>query len=145
MTSNSNPYKSPTSLGTGVRLPYPRRLISASCPVCGSILNRLRLVLPFARCSTCNRRIRLRNSAFASSLSTITAIICFASLLQFEATPRDNGLIFGIHALVFVSLGTLWFHCFGRPSLAGWFWHASPKSLSLEREKYHAETTENAG
>ncbi|EMI22457.1 hypothetical protein, membrane [Rhodopirellula maiorica SM1] len=59
-------------------------------------------------------------------------------MLQFEATPDSNGLIFGIHALVFVTLGTLWFHLFGQPALAGRFGNASQQTLARERDRFRA-------
>lgn len=117
----------------------PRRLASTRCPVCDEHLSRIRLVLPIARCCNCGRRIRLRSSWASSSLSTITAVACFASLMYFEATPDRNGLLFGVHALVFIFLGAVWFHLLGCPSLAGWLGHASQATLDRERAKYRAE------
>ncbi|QDV61155.1 hypothetical protein Mal65_02780 [Crateriforma conspicua] len=126
-----NPYATPSSppassaIDTGTR-----------CPVCNGALSRLRLVLPFSRCPTCHRRIRLRNSTRASFLSTLAAIGCFISLLQFEVTPDTNGWVFGIHALVFISLGTFWFHLYGEPALTGWIGNASREKLAQERDKF---------
>ncbi len=128
-----NPYSAPSSPPASTAHTARTR-----CPVCNGALSRLRLVLPFCRCPTCHRRIRLRNSTLASSLSTLTAIGCFVSLLQFEATPDSNGWIFSIHALAFVSLGGLWFHLFGKPALAGWIGNASQATLARERERFRA-------
>lgn len=73
-------------------------------------------------------------------MSTLTAIACVLSLMHFESTPSSNTTVFAIHALVFISLGTMWFHLFGRPSLVGWFGTASPQALEREREKFRAES-----
>ena len=135
-----NPYLSPSSEQMSAT-----RIARAECPVCRGSLSRIRLIFPFARCGTCNRRIRLRNSALASSLSTITAIGCFISLLLFEATPEKNAGIFCAHVVAFVLLGTLWFHLFGKPSLAWWLWHASPATLNRERQKFRDESNRIAG
>ena len=135
-----NPYLSPSSEQMSAT-----RIARAECPVCRGSLSRIRLIFPFARCGTCNRRIRLRNSAIASSLSTITAIGCFISLLLFEATPEKNAGIFCAHVVAFVLLGTLWFHLFGKPSLAWWLWHASPATLNRERQKFRDESNRIAG
>ena len=138
--SEPNPYLSPNS----EQIPTTRNA-RTECPVCLGSLSRIRLILPFARCSTCNRRIRLRNSTLASSLSTITAFGCFISLLLFEATPEKNSGIFVAHVVAFVLLGTLWFHLFGKPSLAWWLWHASAATLNREREKFLEESNRPAG
>ena len=135
-----NPYLSPSSEQMSAT-----RIARAECPVCRGSLSRIRLIFPFARCGTCNRRIRLRNSALASSLSTITAIGCFISLLLFEATPEKNAGIFCAHVVAFVLLGTLWFHLFGKPSLAWWLWHASPATLNRERQKFRDESNRISG
>jgi hypothetical protein len=59
--------------------------------------------------------------------------------MQFEATPTSRGLVFGLHGLIFVTLGTIWFHAFGRPSLAGWLGYASQATLDRERMKFRDE------
>jgi hypothetical protein len=65
--------------------------------------------------------------------------------MYFNATPDENGLMFAIHAFAFVLLGTLWFHLFGRPSLAGWIGHASQATLTRERDAFHAESNQDGG
>jgi len=59
--------------------------------------------------------------------------------MYFEATPESNGLLFGIHGLAFVTLGTIWFYVFGQPSLVGWLGDASRKTLDRERIKFNNE------
>ncbi|TWT56246.1 hypothetical protein [Allorhodopirellula solitaria] len=131
MTTQSNPYQPAAAepeaqRGTG----------SVRCPVCDQPMSRLRLVFPAAKCKNCRHRIRMRSSWRASSLSTITGAICLLSLVYFDATIGHNSPIFAIHAVVFVVLGTFWFHLFGNPALAGWFGYASQSTLERERLKY---------
>jgi hypothetical protein len=58
----------------------------------------------------------------------------------FEASPNQHELLFGVHILVFVAFGCLWFHMFGRPSLAGrWFGHATQATLERERQAFRNE------
>ena len=70
----------------------------------------------------------------------LTAIACSVSLLHFESAPGEGGMIFGTHAIIFIVLGALWFHLFGRPALAGRFGAASQLTLDRERAKFRAES-----
>ena len=129
---NENPYTAPNASDSVGSDKKP----STRCPVCGDAISRLRLVFPATRCRTCERRICLRSTWVSSSLSTVTAVACAASLIFVEA-PGGNGpaMLIG-HAAVFLLLGTTWFHLFGQPALAGWFGKASHATLAKERAKY---------
>ena len=136
---DQNPYSAPTSAD------YTAGSKSAlRCPVCDHTLSRLRLILPLARCSICLRRIRLRPSWKSSSLSTVTAVACFLSLLYVEWPGGNGPLIFGVHGLIFLALGTTWYHMYAYPALASWFGYASSESVARERQLYLNETDTNA-
>ncbi|PHQ32764.1 hypothetical protein CEE69_24435 [Rhodopirellula bahusiensis] len=134
LETEPNPYRSPTAQPIG-----SSRSGSTKCPVCHHPVNRSRFVLPGCNCDICGRRLRLKNSWKASSLSTLTAIACFLSMLYFRAIPPENGILFGIHAFAFLILGTLWFHLFGKPALSTWTGAASATALARERERFRSE------
>ncbi len=133
---NDNPYQTPSSLMTLAAVEKHK----APCPVCGYPLSRVRLTFPFARCSNCRRRMCLRRSWKSSTLSTLTAIVFFVSMSYFEAVPGSNGLLFAIHAVTFLALGTTWFHLFAQPSLAGRLGPASPVELVREKRRFLEES-----
>ncbi|KLU05063.1 putative transmembrane protein [Rhodopirellula islandica] len=72
-------------------------------------------------------------------MSTATAVVCFASMLFFEAVPTNKPLVFGVHVLVFLVCGTLWFHLWGRPTLKTWMGSASKTALARERARFQDE------
>lgn len=81
----------------------------------------------------------MRRTGLSSALSTITAVTCFISLMAFREVPLASGELFAIHALVFMTLGAVWFHVFGRPALAGWFGYASQRTLAREQAMFQSE------
>lgn len=69
-------------------------------------------------------------------MSTGTAVVCFASLVFLQATPSNRPVVFGIHVLIFLICGTLWFHLWGRPTLKTWMGPASANALARERARF---------
>ncbi|CAD73272.1 MAG TPA: hypothetical protein DDX19_09395 [Rhodopirellula baltica] len=134
--TESNPYRSPETIPIA-----STESRSTTCPVCDHPISRLRLVFPRCKCDVCGRRLRLKNSWWASLLSTLTAIACFASMLYFRAIPPSKPILFGLHAFVFLCLGTIWFHVFGTPALSTWKGAASRTVLERERRQFQDELT----
>ncbi|EMI25866.1 hypothetical protein [Rhodopirellula europaea] len=61
-------------------------------------------------------------------------------MLYFRALPTNKPILFGVHAFVFLCLGTIWFHLFGKPALSNWKGAASRTVLERERRQFQDES-----
>lgn len=129
---SENPYRTPHADSSD-----PRRQSSLGCPVCEAPLRRARFLLPGVSCHCSGRRLRLSNTWQASSLSVLSAIACLLSVSRFSESSVSKPILFGIHILVFLVLGTTWFHLFGKPTLASGFGFHKAR-LEQERKAYQA-------